>query len=112
MMAVMVVPFGRLNSASTTACLDLPVLEWTTRFGFFALDRLFAPDRGFALARPLLLVMSVPLNGSRRTIAPHHHNPAEADRRWRGRGALSLDLEPISIGPPLATTERRTIGHG
>jgi len=84
MMAVMVVPFGRLNSASTAARLDLGALEWTMGFARFTFDRRFVPDRGFALARPLLLVMSVPLNGSRRTIAPHHHNPAEADRRWRG----------------------------
>jgi hypothetical protein len=57
----MVVPFGRLNSASTAACFDPRVLEWTTGFAFFTFDRLFVPDRGFALARPLLLVMSVPL---------------------------------------------------
>jgi hypothetical protein len=41
------------------------------------------------------------LSGSRRTIAPHHHNPAEADWRWRGRGASS---RLVSIGPLLATT--------
>jgi hypothetical protein len=38
---------GRLNSASTAACLDLArVLWWTIGFDGFACDR---PDRGFAL---------------------------------------------------------------
>ena len=29
-----------------------------------------------------------PLSGSRRAIAPHRHNPAEAGRRWRGKRSL------------------------
>jgi hypothetical protein len=48
-------PFGRLSSASTDACLDLRVSYWTIGFTCFAFDRLFAADRGFALARALLL---------------------------------------------------------
>src|ERR1700692_2922287 len=44
-----------------------------TGFTRLTFDRLFVPDRGFALARPLLLVMSVPLwvsaQPSRRTTA-------------------------------------------
>src|ERR1700674_5385384 len=38
--------------------------------------------------------MSWLLSGSRRTIAPHHRNPAEAQRRWRGRGLRALKPEP------------------
>jgi hypothetical protein len=46
------------------------------------------------------------LSWSQRTIALHHRDPAEAERRWRGRG-----LEPISIGPPLATTDALFAGN-
>jgi hypothetical protein len=40
--------------------------------------------------------MSVPLYGSQRTIALHHRNPAEADRRWRGRGREALEPTKVS----------------
>src|SRR6202035_4661072 len=99
MMAVMVAPFGRLNSASTTACLDLPVLEWTTRFGFFAFHRLFAPDRGFALGRPLVLVISDPL-----WVSAHQRAAPPQPRGGRPALAGERTLEAISIGlhwPPL-----------
>src|SRR6202521_5853832 len=93
MMAVMVAPFGRLNSASTTACLDLPVLEWTTRFGFFAFHRLFAPDRGFALGRPLVLVISDPL-----WVSAHQRAAPPQPRGGRPALAGERSLEAISIG--------------
>jgi hypothetical protein len=62
-------------------------------------DRCFVPDRAFALARPLLLVISVPL-WSLRTIALHHRDPAEAEAL-----AGERSWEPIRIGPPLTTTD-------
>ena len=40
-----------------------------------------------------------PLSGSRRTIAPHRHNPAEAGRRWRGKRSL----EPLVISSAATT---------
>jgi hypothetical protein len=84
------------ESASTAACLDPSVLCWTTGFVCFAFDRLLAADRGFTLARALLLDIFVGSSlGSPRTIALHYRNPAEAGRRWRGRGAC-----PTRIGPP------------
>jgi hypothetical protein len=84
MIAVIVVPFGRLSNASTAACLDLRVLAWTIGFACFTFDdRLFDPDRGFAVTGVFLLAISR-LLWSRRTIALHHRNPAEAGRRWRG----------------------------
>src|SRR6202049_774015 len=99
MMALMVPRFVRLNSASTTACLDLPVLEWTTRFGFFAFDRLFAPDRGFALGRPLVLVISDPL-----WVSAHQRAAPPQPRGGRPALAGARSLEAISMGlhwPPL-----------
>jgi hypothetical protein len=35
----------------------------------------------------------------------HHRNPAEARRRWRGRGTAGLETEPISRRAPLPTTD-------
>ena len=52
-------------------------------FARLAFDRLFAPDRSLALPRPWLLVMSVPLVVVAH-LALHHHDPAEAEWRWRG----------------------------
>jgi hypothetical protein len=64
--------------------LDLRVLAWTIGFACFTFDdRLFDPDRGFAVTGAFLLAISR-LLWSRRTIALHHRNPAEAGRRWRG----------------------------
>ena len=50
--------------------------------------------------------MSRLLSGSRRTIAPHHRNPAEAQRRWRGRGTAGLqNRSRLSLRAPLPTTD-------
>src|ERR1700687_2491579 len=70
-----------------------------TGFARFAFDRVFVPDR-VALARLLLLVISVSLV----VAAPHRAAPP---RPRGGRKALAGErsLEPISIGPPLATTD-------
>ena len=59
-----------------------------------AFDRPFVPDR-VTLVRPLLLLIWC-LSWSRRTSASHHRNPAEADRRCRGRGPRSR-LRRLSI---------------
>jgi hypothetical protein len=59
---------GRLNSVSTAACfdrrvaVDLDVFCWKVNFACLAFARLFALDR-VALARLLLVLMSVPLKG-------------------------------------------------
>jgi len=81
-------------------------------------DRLFVPDRGFALARPLLLVMSVPLwvSAHHRAVPPQPRGgvgaldgapgrKAEAQelaRPRRGDRALRLvDLELETLGQEL-----------
>src|ERR1700674_3627847 len=70
-----------------------------TGFPRFAFDRVFVPDR-VALARLLLLVISVPL-----VVAAHHRAAPPRPRGGRKALAGERSLEPISIGPPLATTD-------
>src|ERR1700687_3067142 len=70
-----------------------------TGFARFAFDRVFVPDR-VALARLLLLVISVPL-----VVAAHHRAAPPRPRGGRKALAGERSLEPISIGPPLATTD-------
>jgi hypothetical protein len=93
MIAAMVVPFGRLSSASTDACLDLRVSYWTIGFTCFAFDRLFAADRGFALARALLLDISV--GSSRGRGAPSRCTTA-TPRRPAGAGGGEEPARPGS----------------
>src|ERR1700680_1298419 len=100
MIAVMVVPFGRLNSASTAACFDLRVLCWTAGFACFAFDRPFAAERGFALARALLLDLFV--GSAHGRGAPSRC--ATIPRRPAGAGG-GEELAQPGIGPSVSTTD-------
>ena len=87
------------------ACLDERRASWNGRPPLPAWPSIGPLLPNAALRLPGLCSWSCQfLSASRRTIAPHHRNPAEADRRWRGRGPCGLDLEALRSGlrrPPL-----------
>jgi hypothetical protein len=50
-------------------------------------------------------------NGRSALIALHHRDPAEANRRWRGRGLVSLRLGADQYRPSVPTTDAPFAGN-
>jgi hypothetical protein len=89
MMAESVVRLGCVSRATTAACFELGCIAMNDGRCPLGLRWVFMPDRGFALASPVIHHRAAP------------PEPREADRRWRGRGR-SLRLEPTRVSARIA----------